>query len=113
MAMPDGDANSAPALTLYFDGRCPFCVSEMGRLRRWNSAERLAFVDIHAPGFDPALLGADMDALNREVHSLTADGRVLVGIDSLLAAYDAVGARLDGVAAAGRFAASTARVSVP
>ncbi|MEO7494436.1 MAG: DUF393 domain-containing protein [Massilia sp.] len=91
MAIPDGDAHGAAALTLYFDGRCAFCVGEMGRLRRWNGAGRLAFVDIHTPGFEPALLGTDMDALNREVHSLTLDGRVLVGIDSLLAAYSAVG----------------------
>jgi len=53
------------ALTLYFDGRCPFCVASMGRLRGWNTAGQLALVDITAAGFDPASLGTSMAALYR------------------------------------------------
>lgn len=81
-------------LTLYFDGRCPFCVHSMGRLRDWNAAAkagRLAFVDIAVPGFDPAPLGVTLDALNRELHARTADGKLLVGIDSMVAAYTLAG----------------------
>ncbi|MDB5776856.1 MAG: hypothetical protein JWP38_2989 [Herbaspirillum sp.] len=78
-------------LTLYFDGQCPFCLAEMTRLRSWNKVGRLAFVDIAEPGFDPTFLGVDMTALNRELHSSTAVGEVLVGIDSMLAAYTLVG----------------------
>lgn len=81
----------APLLTLYFDGRCPFCATEMARLRRWDSVRRLAFVDIAAPGFDPAALGVGMDALNREMHAMTPEGRLLVGTESILAAYTLVG----------------------
>ncbi|MEK6347006.1 MAG: DUF393 domain-containing protein [Burkholderia sp.] len=79
------------ALELYFDGRCALCVSEVQRLARRDSRRRLAFVDIAAPGFDPAPLGVDLAALNSEMHSRTAEGRVLVGIDSLLAAYTLTG----------------------
>ncbi|WP_229457897.1 thiol-disulfide oxidoreductase DCC family protein [Massilia glaciei] len=82
---------NAPALTLYFDGNCPFCATEMGRLGRWDRARRLAFVDIAAPGFDPRPLGVGMDALNREMHSLDAGGKLLVGIDSMVAAYGLAG----------------------
>ena len=80
-----------PELTLYYDGRCPFCATEMARLQSWNRAGRLAFVDIAADGFDPLPLGLDMAALNRESHARRADGALLVGIDSLLAAYTLVG----------------------
>lgn len=80
-----------PHLTLYFDGLCPFCAREMRRLKDWNSAGRLAFIDIAHPDFDPLPLGVDMPALNRELHSMTRDGRLLVGIDSMLAAYTLVG----------------------
>lgn len=83
--------NPAPALTLYFDGRCPFCVKSMRRLRAWDAAGSLAFVDIAEPGFDPAPLGVDMAALNRELHVRTRGGEVLAGIDSMLAAYTLVG----------------------
>jgi predicted DCC family thiol-disulfide oxidoreductase YuxK len=79
------------ALTLYFDGACPFCVKSMRQLRRWDRAGRLAFVDIAAPGFDPAPLGVDLAALNREVHGLTAEGAVIAGIDTMLAAYTLAG----------------------
>lgn len=82
---------NATLLTLYFDGQCPFCLAEMTRLRGWNAAGRLAFVDIAEPGFDPAFLGVDMAALDRELHSRTDTGDVLVGIDSMLAAYTLVG----------------------
>jgi predicted DCC family thiol-disulfide oxidoreductase YuxK len=80
-----------PALTLYFDGLCPFCVRSMRRLMAWDTAGRLAFVDIAAPGFDPSPLGVDMAALDREVHGRTAEGDVLAGIDTMLAAYTLAG----------------------
>ncbi|MBN3788436.1 DUF393 domain-containing protein [Burkholderia sp. Ac-20353] len=79
------------ALVLYFDGKCPLCVAQMQRLGKWNTRHRLAFVDIAEPGFDPASLGVDMAALNRELHGRLRDGRVLTGIDSVLAAYTLVG----------------------
>jgi len=78
-------------LTLYFDGRCPFCVNAMRKLKRWNTAGRLDFADITQPGFDPAFLGTDMAALNRELHGKTREGAVLVGIDCMLVAYTLVG----------------------
>lgn len=77
----------APDLTVYFDGQCPFCVMEIDRLKQWNRAGRLGFIDITEPGFDPASLSVTMAALQEALHSKTSDGRLLVGIDSMLAAY--------------------------
>jgi predicted DCC family thiol-disulfide oxidoreductase YuxK len=79
------------ALTLYYDGTCPFCALEMTRLANWDRAGRLAFVDIAQPEFDPARLGASMAELNLQLYSQRADGQVLVGIDSMLAAYTLAG----------------------
>lgn len=81
----------APELTLYFDGYCPFCATEMQRLRHWDVTGRLGFIDISAPDFDPAPLGVDMAALDRELHGMTTAGSLLVGIDCMLAAYTLVG----------------------
>ena len=78
-------------LTLYYDGQCAFCTREMMRLAGWDRHQRLAFVDIAQPGFDPAPLGLSMDDLNREMASQTALGHVLIGVDSMLAAYTLVG----------------------
>ena len=79
------------ALTLYYDGQCAFCTREMLRLAGWDHQRRLAFVDIAQPGFDPAPLGLSMADLNREMASRTAHGQVLLGVDSMLAAYPLVG----------------------
>lgn len=79
------------SLTLYIDGKCPLCVAEMTRLRAWDRHARLAFIDIAQPGFDPAPLGVDLAALNRQLHGWTADGRFVVGIDSIIAAYTLAG----------------------
>jgi predicted DCC family thiol-disulfide oxidoreductase YuxK len=85
------ELQARPQLTLFYDGNCPFCDAEMRRLRGWNRAGRLHFVDIAAAGFDPATLGVSMQALNFELHSQTAAGDLLVGIDSMLVAYTLVG----------------------
>ncbi len=81
---------NTPELSLYYDGNCPFCLAEMTRLRNWNHAGKLAFVDISEADFDPVFLGVDMTALDSQLHSLTHDGKVLVGIDSMLLAYTLV-----------------------
>lgn len=82
---------SAPQLTLYYDGKCPFCRAEMARLRGWDTASRMEFIDISLPGFDPAFLGASMADLNREMYSRSAGGTILVGTASILAAYELAG----------------------
>jgi predicted DCC family thiol-disulfide oxidoreductase YuxK len=82
---------NTPELTLYFDGACPFCRTEMVRVSGWDTDGRLAFVDIAAPGFDPAELGLTMEDLGREVVSRTATGELLIGIDTIWTAYALVG----------------------
>jgi predicted DCC family thiol-disulfide oxidoreductase YuxK len=81
---------NTPDLTLYYDGNCGICRAEMARLRAWDKASRLAFADIAVPDFVPPP-GVNLPALNVEMHAQTGDGRLLVGIDSLLAAYTLVG----------------------
>ncbi|KFG93285.1 thiol-disulfide oxidoreductase [Burkholderia paludis] len=78
-------------LVLYFDGRCPLCAAEIRRLGARDARRRLAFVDIAEPGFDPAPLGVELSALNRELHARLPDGRMLTGVDSILAAYTLAG----------------------
>lgn len=79
------------ALTLYYDGNCALCRAQMARLRQLDKAGRLSFSDIAAPDFLPEALGVSQEALGTEIHALTADGRLLVGLDSVIAAYTAVG----------------------
>ena len=43
-----------PTLTILYDGGCPLCLREVRFLQgRDRQAQRLAFVDIDAPTYDP------------------------------------------------------------
>ncbi|MDK2124107.1 thiol-disulfide oxidoreductase DCC family protein [Parachitinimonas caeni] len=78
-------------LMLFYDGACPLCVTEMTRLHQRDRAGHLQMVDIARPDFQPERYGASLDAMRTELHGLTADGRLLVGIDAIYASYAAVG----------------------
>jgi uncharacterized protein YbjT (DUF2867 family) len=78
-------------LVLLYDGACPICVFEMKRLARLDRAKRLAYRNIAAPGFDPARYGAGLEAMMGRMHAVAPDGRLLVGMDAIRAAYAAVG----------------------
>jgi len=78
-------------LTLFYDAACPVCSLEMDHLRERDHAGRLRFVDIGAPGFDAAAHGANLQAMNAEIHARRADGSMLKGVEVLRLAYDAVG----------------------
>ena len=79
-----------PALTLFYDASCPFCLHEMQRLQAWNHEGKLAFVDITQATFDPTPLGVSMADLDAALHGQTHDGRVLVGLDTMFLAYSLV-----------------------
>jgi uncharacterized protein YbjT (DUF2867 family) len=81
----------AGALELLYDGNCPICVFEMKRLAGLDRAGRLAYRDIAAPGFDAARYGTTLEAMMGRMHALAPDGRLLVGMDAIRAAYGAVG----------------------
>ena len=84
-------------LTLLYDGGCPLCLREVrflqGRDTRLNTAQpRLAFVDIDAPGYDPAAHGGiSYRAAMGRIHGLTADGTVLRDVAVFREAYRLVG----------------------
>jgi predicted DCC family thiol-disulfide oxidoreductase YuxK len=78
-------------LTLLYDAGCPVCSLEMDHLRERNHAGALRFVDIAAPGFDPAPYGVTLAALNAEIHGVRPDGSLIRGVPVLRLAYTAAG----------------------
>ena len=81
-----------PEFTILIDGACPLCAREAGLMRRLDRGRgRLAIVDIASPGFDPARYGSTMDRLMAEIHGVTAEGRVVTGVEVFRRAYWAVG----------------------
>lgn len=89
--------SSPAALTILYDGGCPLCLREVhfleGRDRSTNASQpQLAFVDIDAPGYDPAAHGGIgyREAMGR-IHALTADGTVLRDVAVFRHAYTLIG----------------------
>ena len=47
-------------LTVLFDGGCPLCLREVNTLQRLdNGRQKLAFVDIDQPDYNPSLASRD------------------------------------------------------
>lgn len=79
--------------TVYYDGDCPLCRSEMAFLMRANREGRLHFVDIAGPAFEAASLGVSREALMALLHVQDSAGRWLVGVPAVQAVYAATGHR--------------------
>jgi predicted DCC family thiol-disulfide oxidoreductase YuxK len=78
-------------LTLFYDAACPVCALEMDHLRERDAAGKLVFVDIGAPGFDPAPYGATLKQMDAQIHALRPDGSMVRGVEALRLAYSAAG----------------------
>jgi hypothetical protein len=103
-------ASPAPATTaldleVYYDGECPLCAREIRLLRRLDRRERIRFVDIAAPGFDPGAAGVSREVLMARIHARLPDGTLIEGVEVFRRLYAAVGferlvalTRLPGVA---------------
>jgi predicted DCC family thiol-disulfide oxidoreductase YuxK len=76
---------------LLYDGECPFCVREVRWLQRRNYQGQLAFEDITAPGFEPAIYRATREELMGVIHGVFPDGRVVSKLEVFRQAYRAVG----------------------
>ncbi len=82
---------SQPELTLLYDGSCPICAWEHRNLARRDRYGRLGFIDIQSPDCEAAAYGVTQEALMGRLHGLTNNGRMLVGVETLLEAYRLAG----------------------
>ena len=80
-----------PALTVWYNTRCPVCDGGITRQKRRLieaiKAGRIAFRDIN---LEPAVLaghGASLEDIRRRLHATDAEGRLLVGADVALAVW--------------------------
>ncbi len=74
----------APKVTVYFDGLCVLCSTEINHYRKSRGSERISFVDICAPGFDPKAHGLDPKAVHKVMHVRRADGTLATKVDAFI-----------------------------
>jgi len=70
---------------ILYDGDCPLCRREARFLQKRNLAGWLAFEDIAAPGFDPAVYHATRDQLMGVIHGVFPEAYRAVGLGWVLA----------------------------
>ena len=76
---------------LLYDGECPICRREIDWLKRRNRQMLLTFEDIADPQFDPGRYGLTREQVNRSLHGILANGKVVRGMAAVRHAYRAAG----------------------
>jgi predicted DCC family thiol-disulfide oxidoreductase YuxK len=78
-------------LTVFFDGACFICASEIALMMRLDRHRRLLFRDFSLPDYDSASSAFSRDELGTIIHARWADGSVVTGVDVFRAMWEAVG----------------------
>ncbi|MDE0841605.1 MAG: DUF393 domain-containing protein [Porticoccaceae bacterium] len=80
-------------LTIFFDGSCPLCATEMTHLRRCDLTGAIAFEDIYADDFSHRFPDIDRQNADRILHGQLASGELVFGLDVTYRAWSLVGKR--------------------
>ncbi len=84
------DTNIYPLEFLY-DGQCPICRYDVARLHQADKQERLIFIDVTTPEFQPEVYGQSREALIARIHARRADGTLIEGPEVFRLAIAAIG----------------------
>ncbi|MBT0585878.1 thiol-disulfide oxidoreductase DCC family protein [Alteromonas oceanisediminis] len=85
--MPTGFAT----FTVFYDGNCPLCMTEMKHLMKRNTQQKLIFVDINHPQFSTDHPGLSQRDLQAKIHGRWSHGEMLTGLDVTYTAWRLVG----------------------
>ncbi len=76
-------------LTIFFDGACGVCSTEMGHYRS-IADQRVVFVDIAAIDFDAKLFGKTTIEFQEKLHARDADGQFFTGVEAFRRLWEAL-----------------------
>ncbi len=76
--------------TIYYDGLCQLCSREIALFQRRVRGGSLAYVDISDEAFRAADHGLDPVQIHRTMHVRLEDGRLVTGMDALIAMWEFV-----------------------
>ena len=77
--------------TIFYDGLCHLCATEIGMFQKRVTDGSLAYVDISLPKFDPAAHGVDAERVQKHMHVRDERiGTMLVGVEALVGMWECV-----------------------
>jgi predicted DCC family thiol-disulfide oxidoreductase YuxK len=69
------DTKAIPGLCVWYDGACPLCLREIALMQRWDSDQRIAFVDLADPmKACPLDRGLMLERLHARENGIMLDG---------------------------------------
>lgn len=71
-------------LKVYYDGLCKVCSREIQHYMKQAGSEKIDFVDICSPHFDPLVDGLDPVAIHKIMHVRRADGTFATRVDAFI-----------------------------
>lgn len=77
-------------LTIFYDGNCPLCATEMQALRRYDQHNRIQLEDIHQTDFGQRFPDIDKNKATNILHG-KLNGVTLLGLDVTCHAWRLVG----------------------
>lgn len=78
------------SLTIFYDGQCPLCVTEMRALKRLDRQQRINLVDLHQDNFQSIWPNIDKSQAMKKIHG-QLNGQVITGLDVTYHAWRLVG----------------------
>ena len=78
-------------LTFLYDGACPLCLKETNFLKSKDLARSILFVDISNNYVPSYYLNISYQKAMANLHGITQNGEIIIGVDVLAYAYELVG----------------------
>jgi predicted DCC family thiol-disulfide oxidoreductase YuxK len=75
-------------LTVYYDGLCRLCSTEINHYKKQAGAETFRFVDITDPSFVAATEGVDPVQVHKIMHVRNANGELKTKVDAFIAIWE-------------------------
>lgn len=79
------------SIKILYDGACPICSTEMNFLKRKDKTNRILLEDISKTDLDVSKVGKSKEELNRFIHAILPDGKIISGVEVFRQAYSIVG----------------------
>jgi predicted DCC family thiol-disulfide oxidoreductase YuxK len=82
---------NAPAfpISVFYDGACVVCSTEVEHYHRQDHGGQLIIVDISADDFEPEQYGIPLSAFMHEMHVIDRQGQVYRGVEAFWAVWQA------------------------
>ena len=78
-------------IRIFYDGYCPLCLAEMNKLKKYDTAHKISFVDIQQPDFAEHFPDLNWHELDARIHVQKLDGTLVTGLDATYLAWKIVG----------------------